>query len=97
MSRLYLSKPCAFFHYHRTRCCGRSRRPAFPAPFLRRGATNWRHPGEKTSRGNEDVRLTLFEKNGTTEVCVARLRQPPSSEDGLRRVRRASGAWLAEP
>src|SRR5262249_44278783 len=31
MSRLYLSNPCAFFHYHCPRCCGRSRRPAFPA------------------------------------------------------------------
>jgi hypothetical protein len=35
MSRLYLSNPCAFFHYHCTRRCGRSRRPAFPAPSVR--------------------------------------------------------------
>ena len=32
MSRLYLSNPCASYHYFRTRCCGRSQRPAFPAP-----------------------------------------------------------------
>src|SRR5438445_3492648 len=32
MSRLYLSNPCAFFATFCTRCCGRSRRPAFPAP-----------------------------------------------------------------
>src|SRR5690242_12464566 len=32
MSRLYLSNPCAFFTTHCTRCCGRSRRPVFPAP-----------------------------------------------------------------
>src|SRR5215510_595500 len=35
MSRLYLSNPCAFFHYHRTRCCGCIQRPAFPAPSAR--------------------------------------------------------------
>jgi len=35
MSRLYLSNPCAFFATHCTRCCGRSRRPAFPAPSAR--------------------------------------------------------------
>src|SRR5262245_16660474 len=33
MSRLYLSNPCAFFLHFSTRCCGRSRRPAFPAPL----------------------------------------------------------------
>src|SRR5215475_12387640 len=32
MSRLYLSNPCAFLTTHCTRRCGRSRRPAFPAP-----------------------------------------------------------------
>src|ERR1700754_3323365 len=33
MSWLYLwFNPCAFFHYFCTRDCGRSRRPAFPAP-----------------------------------------------------------------
>ena len=46
MSRLYLSNPCAFFHYHCTRRCGRSRRPAFPAPSDLRGTTNWQHSGE---------------------------------------------------
>jgi hypothetical protein len=34
MSWLYLSNPCAFFLYFSTRQCGRSRRPAFPAPSL---------------------------------------------------------------
>ena len=34
MSRLYLSNPCAFSS-HCTRCCGRSQRPAFPAPSFR--------------------------------------------------------------
>ena len=38
MSRLYLSNPCAFFTIHCTRCCGRSRRPAFPAPSVHRGS-----------------------------------------------------------
>src|SRR5712691_2545942 len=38
MSRLYLSKPCAFFTTHCTWQCGRSRRPAFPAPSLRERA-----------------------------------------------------------
>src|SRR5690349_24155937 len=28
------------FHYHCTRCCGRSQRPAFPAPSDLRGPTN---------------------------------------------------------
>jgi hypothetical protein len=31
----------------RTRDCGRSRRPAFPAPSIQGGATNWQHSGEK--------------------------------------------------
>src|SRR6478735_10111052 len=35
MSRLYLSNPCAFLSTHCTRCCGRSQRPAFPAPSVR--------------------------------------------------------------
>ena len=39
MSRLYLSNPCALFIIrHCTRCCGRSRRPAFPAPSVQRGS-----------------------------------------------------------
>src|SRR5262245_61059924 len=54
MSRLYLSNPCAFFFYHRTRCCGRSRRPAFPAPSLQGGSTNSHNSGE-TRRGNESL------------------------------------------
>src|SRR3954462_8024376 len=35
MSRLYLSNPCASLTTHCTRCCGRSQRPAFPAPSVR--------------------------------------------------------------
>src|SRR5205814_2528065 len=33
------------FHFC-TRCCGRSQRPAFPAPFLRRGTTKLQNSGE---------------------------------------------------
>src|SRR5215475_15315558 len=44
MSRLYLSNPCAFFFYHRTRCCGCNQRPAFPAP-------------SHQERDNEDAKL----------------------------------------
>src|SRR5262249_45200222 len=46
MSRLYLSNPCAFVRYFRTRDCGRSRRPAFPAPSERRRDNEKHNPGE---------------------------------------------------
>jgi hypothetical protein len=46
LSRLNLSNPCAFFTTYCTRCCGRSRRPAFPAPSPRRGTTNLKNSGE---------------------------------------------------
>src|SRR5215510_3040733 len=55
MSRLYLSNPCAFFHYHRTRCCGRSRRPAFPAPSSVRGPTKLQNSG-RSCRGIDGSR-----------------------------------------
>src|SRR6186997_2694485 len=50
MSRLYLSNPCAFVTTHCTRCGGRSRRPAFPAPSDFRGTTNSNSSDEIMSR-----------------------------------------------
>src|SRR5262245_7781220 len=55
-----LSNPCAFFHYHRTRCCGRSRRPAFPAPSVRERDNELVALGRKTSREYENVRLPSY-------------------------------------
>ncbi len=49
MSRLYLSNPCACLFFC-TRCCGRSQRPAFPAPFPRRGTTRCKARTNITSR-----------------------------------------------
>src|SRR3954464_7111140 len=46
MSRLYLSNPCGLLITHCTRRCGRSRRPAFPAPSVREGATKMQSSGE---------------------------------------------------
>src|SRR5262249_13571380 len=51
MSRLYLSNPCALSCYHCTRCCGRSRRPAFPAPSSQEGADNLQNPGRDRAAG----------------------------------------------
>jgi hypothetical protein len=42
--------PCAFSFYHCTRCCGRSRRPAFPAPLSSRGANEIAELGQIVSR-----------------------------------------------
>src|SRR6201991_4324934 len=39
----------------RTRCCGRSRRPAFPAPSLRRGTTRLPELGQIVSRDRSAV------------------------------------------
>src|SRR5215470_1388091 len=50
MSRLYLSNPCAFFLYFSTRCCGRSRRPAFPAPSVQERDNELASPGQIMSR-----------------------------------------------
>ena len=41
-----------------TRCCGRSQRPAFPAPSNRGGPTRSQNPG-KLCRGNENACLSL--------------------------------------
>src|SRR5205085_2393122 len=38
-----------------TRCCGRSRRPAFPAPSIRRGPTRLQNPGESAPREREGL------------------------------------------
>src|SRR6476620_9017356 len=46
MSRLYLSNPCAFLTTHCTRRCGRSRRPAFPAPSVRERDNEMHSSGE---------------------------------------------------
>ena len=46
MSRLYLSKPCAFLPTFSTRCCGRSQRPVFPAPSVRERADEMHNSGE---------------------------------------------------
>src|SRR5438128_2614345 len=53
MSRLYLSNPCALFPFC-TRCCGRSRRPAFPAPSVQGGTTRLQNSDEM-SRENGDA------------------------------------------
>ena len=50
MSRLYLSNPCAFYHYFSTRRCGRSRRPAFPAPSAQWRANEIAKPGRNAPR-----------------------------------------------
>src|SRR5262245_27605600 len=50
MSRLYLSNPCAFLLYFSTRCCGRSRRPAFPAPSVQERDNELASPGQIMSR-----------------------------------------------
>ena len=56
MSWLYLSNPCAFYSTFSTRCCGRSRRPAFPAPSLRqRGRKERPNPGQTMPREREPV------------------------------------------
>src|SRR4051812_18315308 len=46
MSRLYLSKPCAFSTTHCTWQCGRCRRPAFPAPSVRERDNEMHSSGE---------------------------------------------------
>jgi hypothetical protein len=58
MSRLYLSNPCAFFLCFSTRRCGRSRRPAFPAPSSRRGTKKVQDPGENLPR--ERARMLVY-------------------------------------
>src|SRR5215813_4754854 len=50
MSWLYLSNPCAFLSTHCTRCCGRSRRPAFPAPSVQERDNELASPGQIMSR-----------------------------------------------
>jgi hypothetical protein len=55
LSRLYLSNPCAFFHYQRTRCCGRSRRPAFPAPSIRERGKELAKLRRNSRRENENA------------------------------------------
>ena len=70
MSRLYLSKPCAFLLPMRTRCCGRSRRPAFPAPSVRERAQRIGTTRAKTSRGNENVCLPRrCERSEAIQLC----------------------------
>jgi hypothetical protein len=51
MSRLYLSNPCAFFLHSRTRRCGRSRCPAFPAPSLLERDTEFAKLGRNYAAG----------------------------------------------
>src|SRR5207302_4631025 len=75
MSRLYLSNPCAFFHYQRTRCCGRSRRPAFPAPSSKREQRNWHHSGENEPRERAFLSSTVVAREGgrskySRDICV---------------------------
>src|SRR5262245_51523831 len=88
MSRLYLSKPCAFFRNFRTRCCGRSQRPAFPAPSLRERDTEIVEPGQKARRGNEHVCFHRHcERSEAIQLCrnnkAGCLRRFASRNDGF--------------
>jgi hypothetical protein len=47
--------------HFRTRCCGRSRRPAFPAPSLRGGTTNLQDPDRIVPRECRRLPSALFE------------------------------------
>ena len=55
MSRLYLSNPCAFLTTHCTRCCGRSQRPAFPAPSVRERDNEMQELGQKRVAGSSSA------------------------------------------
>jgi hypothetical protein len=43
--------PCALCYRTFAGDCGRSRRPAFPAPLLERGTTKWQNSGHLGARG----------------------------------------------
>jgi hypothetical protein len=48
----------------RTRDCGRSRRPAFPAPSHQRGTTRWQNPGASVPRGAHACIKLLWKGQG---------------------------------
>jgi len=83
MSRLYLSNPCAFFHYHCTRCCGRSQRPAFPAPSVQERANERCKTRAASRRGNADGCLTT-ESAGSLHLAPLAGRGRIASEDAIR-------------
>ena len=70
------------FSTHCTRCCGRSRRPAFPAPFLReKGAARIRRAQAESRRENENACSVI-----ASEATLLRL---------LRKLRRALAERIA--
>ena len=64
-----------------TRRCGRGKRPAFPAPFLRRRTTRLQNPGENAPRECGRRASTSVVHPG---ACVARARNPEYSRCGYR-------------
>src|SRR5262245_38101011 len=67
MSRLYLSNPCALFRHFRARCCGRSRRPAFPVPFRCKGPMKMQQPGRDRAAGMRRRARTLRRHSGARQ------------------------------
>jgi len=78
MSRLYLANPCALFRYFRTRCCGRSRRPAFPAPFRCKGPLKMQQPGRDRAAGmlGRDYNLSSPGLTGRPSIPEASVIEP---------------------
>src|SRR5437899_6798310 len=60
MSRLYLSNPCALLSTFSTRRCGRSRRPAFPAPSSVEEGQRDEKPGQVVPRQRERMPFSVL-------------------------------------
>src|SRR3954464_6804104 len=85
--------------YHCTRCCGRSRRPAFPAPSVSEGATNSQN-SDNPCRENEHACLStgIARSEARTRLRLLRklrrARSPPKL--GERRRKQSSFAAAAK-
>src|SRR5215470_7178078 len=96
MSRLYLSNPCAFCCNFCTRCCGRSRRPAFPAPSHLEARMVWQAPGRFVPR---DCGLLFFENCICRFLVIAsqrvRAKRGPKTGSAKQFMAPLAGSWIA--
>src|SRR5215203_1072311 len=94
MSRLYLSNPCALFLFC-TRCCGRSRRPAFPAPSDQERDDELQDSG-RSCRENEHLCFHVIASEATLLRLLRKLRRAGSPPKRLARRRKQSSFLRSE-
>jgi hypothetical protein len=95
MSRLYLSNPCALYPMFSTRRCGRSQRPAFPAPSKER-ANEIARLRRNSRRENESACFHVIARSEATTLLrlLRKLRRAQVRRSASARRRKQSTSQL---